>query len=104
MSVWATMMRKAKAMMLRRGPMMLTCRDFDAFILDYLADGLSPAQRRVFELHLRICRHCRSYLDGYRQTVALEKAAFADPNAPVPADVPDDLVKAILAARATDAP
>ncbi len=92
--------RWIKGMMLRRMPLMITCREFESFILDYLEDELPSRQRRVFELHLKICRECRDYLAAYRRTVALGKAALAeDPSAAVPEDVPEDLIRAVLDAR-----
>ena len=102
MSFWFRMARKAKGTLFRRGPMMMTCAEFKTFILDYLSGRLPTRQRRIFSLHLLLCRECRDYLDAYRRTVALEKAAFRTPAAPVPEDVPEDLVKAILAARFAD--
>ena len=88
-----------KGMMLRHMPLMITCGEFEAFILGYLEDELPAGQRRVFALHLAVCRECRDYLAAYRRTVELGKAAFAEPAAPLPEDVPEDLVKAVLAAR-----
>ena len=99
MSVLSGIARKAKGMMLRHGPMMMTCAEFEAFILDYLSDDLPPTQKRIFEWHLRVCRECRDYLEAYRRTVQLEKAAFQSTTAPLPEDVPEDLVKAIIEAR-----
>ena len=79
---------------------MLTCTEFESFILAYLEDELPGRQRRVFEFHLKICRECRDYLAAYRCTVALGKAAMReDPSAPVPDAVPEDLIKAVLDAR-----
>ena len=77
----------------------MTCREFADFIADYLSDDLGADSRSQFEHHLTLCPNCQRYLDGYRATVRLGKAAFADADAPVPADVPEDLVKAILAAH-----
>lgn len=102
MSFWPGIARKAKGTLFRRGPMMMTCAEFEAFILDYLSGRLSTRQTRIFSLHLLLCRECRDYLEAYRRTLALEKAAFRTPTAPLPADVPEDLVKAILAARSAD--
>ncbi len=101
MSVWRTLWGEAKAMMFR-APMMITCAELEAFILDYFEDRLTPFQKRVFELHLKVCADCRRYLETYRATVALGKAAFQSPDAPLPDDVPDDLVQAILAARKSE--
>jgi len=53
----------------------------------------------MFDHHLTLCRNCVRYLAQYRETIAAGRAAFQDPEAAVPADVPEDLVRAILAAR-----
>ena len=77
----------------------MTCREFAEFLMQYLSRELSVAERSVFEEHMAECPDCVAYLRTYQETIRLEKAAFADPAGPVPADVPDDLVRAILAAR-----
>ena len=79
----------------------MTCRDFVAFIADFLSGDLPAAERQAFEGHLHACANCARYLDAYRATVALEKSAFGDREAPVPDEVPDELVDAILRARRT---
>jgi anti-sigma factor RsiW len=81
----------------------VTCREFVAFIADFLSGELPAAERQAFEGHLQVCSNCARYLEGYRATVALEKQAFDDQDAPVPQDVPDELVDAILRARRTPA-
>lgn len=78
----------------------MTCREFADFIADYLSDDLPPDSRAAFEHHLHLCVNCQRYLAGYEQTVKLGKAAFADADAALPAHVPEDLVRAILAAKA----
>jgi anti-sigma factor RsiW len=77
----------------------MTCREFADFMADYLTDELPLDLRQLFDHHLTLCVNCQRYLAGYRQTVALGKRAFDDEHAALPADVPEDLVKAILAAR-----
>ncbi len=77
----------------------MTCREFADFMLDYLSDELSAESRAAFEYHLSLCTNCRHYLAGYRETVKLGKRAFEDDDANVPSEVPEELVKAILAAR-----
>ena len=42
---------------------------------------------------------CSRYLAAYRLTIEISKRAFEELDQPVPDDVPEDLVKAILAAR-----
>jgi anti-sigma factor RsiW len=77
----------------------VTCREFADFIGDYLSGELQPDVRDRFAGHLEICDNCRRYLAGYEATVKLGKRAFADEDSALPADVPETLVKAILAAR-----
>jgi anti-sigma factor RsiW len=78
----------------------MTCRDFADFLDDYLAGELLPDVHATFLAHLAICANCERYLTQYRQAIALGRAAFAD-DCDLPGDVPDDLVNAILAARAS---
>ena len=77
----------------------MTCREFAEFITEFLDGELPSAERRAFEDHLARCRNCARYLEGYRQTVALGRQAFADPDGSLPADVPDELADAIRRAR-----
>ena len=95
------LMRWMRGMMLRHMPLMITCREFEDFILAYMDGELPDRQRFVFELHLKICRECRDYLAAYRRTIEVSQRAFEDPDQAVPDEVPEDLVKAILAARDT---
>lgn len=78
----------------------MTCQQLDGFLLDYV-DGQLPADTlREFEGHLAICPACVDYLRTYRETIRAGKAALAPgPGDSVPADVPEELVQAILAAR-----
>ena len=79
--------------------MNVTCREFADFMAHYLSGELAPELRQPFDYHLSLCVNCERYLASYRETVALGKRAFDDENAAVPPEVPEDLVKAILAAR-----
>jgi anti-sigma factor RsiW len=77
----------------------MTCREVTEFLSEYLSGDLPSAQRAAFETHLEICPACVTYLQSYRDTVALGKRVFGHPDDPVADDVPEDLVQAILAAR-----
>jgi anti-sigma factor RsiW len=77
----------------------VTCRELAEFIAEYLSGELAPETTAQFEGHLAQCSNCLAYLSNYRDTIRLGRAAFADDNAEVPEDVPEDLVKAILASR-----
>jgi anti-sigma factor RsiW len=79
----------------------MTCREVTDFLLEYLSGTLAANERTEFELHLLECPDCVTYLRSYQETIQLGKAAFADPEAPVSDDVPEELVQAILSARAT---
>ena len=74
----------------------MTCREFADFMADYLSGELSADARHAFDRHLALCANCRAYLVSYEETVKLGKAAFDDETAAVPAEVPEQLVKAIL--------
>ena len=78
----------------------MTCREFAEFLDAYLRGELAPAERDEFERHLVVCVACVNYMAGYRETVRLAQLAFADEA--LPDDVPEDMVRAILAARKRD--
>jgi anti-sigma factor RsiW len=80
----------------------VTCREFADFIAEYLADGLPLPQRDDFARHLARCTNCARYLEQYQRTIDMGRLAFPDDEAAVPADVPEDLIAAILRARRAD--
>ena len=77
----------------------MTCREFADFIGDHLSGELAAGVRSAFEHHLQLCLNCQKYLAGYEETVKLGTRAFDNDDAALPADVPDELVKAILDAQ-----
>ena len=79
----------------------MTCRELVEFLSAYLDGELAPGERAGFDAHLSACPECLAYLNTYRATVTLGRGAFDQPGDPVPADVPEELVRAILAARRT---
>ncbi|HEX5050693.1 MAG TPA: zf-HC2 domain-containing protein [Planctomycetota bacterium] len=76
----------------------MTCREFAEFLDAFLARTLLAEEDRAFRRHLAVCADCVNYLDTYRRTVDACRQLGAD-DEQVPADVPEDLVHAILAAR-----
>ena len=76
----------------------MTCREFTDFLMAYLDDELASDVRGAFESHMFGCQTCVNYLESYQATVALGRFACAE-DEPVPSDVPESLVQAILAAR-----
>jgi anti-sigma factor RsiW len=74
----------------------LTCQQLIDFIMSYLDDELPTDQRAEFERHMAVCASCVDYLKTYEKTVLLAKTSA---DGPVPEDVPESLVQAILEAR-----
>ena len=93
--------RKLRGFLQQNVPLMITCRELEEFVVGYLDGTLPSRQRFVFKLHLLVCRECRDYLASYTQAIALGKAVFRHSDEQVPEEVPEDLVRAILAARET---
>jgi anti-sigma factor RsiW len=75
----------------------VTCREVTDTLSDYLSGELPPEQTAELDQHLSTCVDCANYLAAYRQTLTLTKDALAS-GAPPP-DIPEALVKAIMAAR-----
>lgn len=94
--------RLARGAILNALPGHITCSEFEEFVADYFDGDLPESQHKIFDAHLKVCPDCRAYLKAYRNTIALGRAAFEKPDANVPDDMPDDLVAAILAARAAE--
>lgn len=76
-------------------PMMISCREFEDFIIQYFEGELSWNKKFIFEAHLKFCKECRDYLAAYRLSIEAAKGALEQEELPA---VPEDLVKAILAA------
>jgi len=77
----------------------VTCREFVEFLDDYVAGALVGDRLASFNDHLAACPSCVAYMKTYRDAVRMGKAALAPSSEPVPAEVPEDLVRAILLAR-----
>lgn len=93
------LLRRLKGFMFRRVHGMISCEEFEEFIHAYLDNELPQRQRTIFELHVRICRECREYLAAYRRTIELGRAVMLHSSAPIPDEVPQDLITAILESR-----
>jgi anti-sigma factor RsiW len=77
----------------------VTCQEVAGFLMDYINSELSETQRAIFEEHLGICPECVAYLRSYEITIKASKSACAHVRDPDTNEVPEDLVRAILAAR-----
>lgn len=82
----------------RRFPGMITCGQFEAFLIDYHEGDLPQAQREDFERHMKLCGRCRNSVEGYRRAIELNRQLFAGQDGPLPEDVPDQVVAAVISA------
>ncbi len=76
----------------------MTCKEFVSFLMDYLTGELSAPERADFEKHIAACPDCKAYLATYRETIRLSQAVCREDDH-IPSDVPEDLVRAVVAAR-----
>ena len=77
----------------------MTCRECAEFLADYLNGELPAGVRATFERHLTRCPNCETYLEQYRTVIEASRAAFDDRKGTDHLELPDDLIRAILAAR-----
>jgi predicted anti-sigma-YlaC factor YlaD len=68
---------------------MLTCRQVNQLVTDYLEGDLSFAESLKFQFHIGTCRHCRRYLRQMKRTV---RTLGRLP----PIDVPSDVMSQLL--------
>ncbi len=74
----------------RRVRSVLTCRDVTERVTDYVEDAMPYSERVSLWMHLAMCKHCRAYLQQYRDTIAtLNKL----PDAPPSAECRDELLR-----------
>jgi anti-sigma factor RsiW len=77
----------------------ITCRQLIAYIAAYLEHELNEVEASDFERHLERCVSCRAYLASYREMIVLAReVAVSDEYVD---DVPEELVRTILARLAT---
>jgi anti-sigma factor RsiW len=76
----------------------MNCRECAEFLWQYVSGELPLETHEVFARHLAKCRNCDVYLQQYRETIFAGKKACACEDDAAPA-IPDELVRAILAAR-----
>lgn len=77
----------------------MTCREVADFLSDYLSGDVAQAARAEFDRHLAVCPPCVRYLNTYKKSVDLGKTAYRECDHGHAEPIPDDLIKAILAAR-----
>lgn len=70
----------------------MTCQEVADFLVDYVDGDLPSPVHQQFEAHLGVCPECVTYLRQYRDTIRLVAGVSDD----MMAEMPDDLVRAIL--------
>ena len=76
----------------------MKCRELAEFLSDYVSGELPVESREHFEFHLSKCKNCHQYLVQYEVTIKAGKFACDEMSDEMGA-IPDDLVKAVIAAR-----
>ena len=64
------------------------CVDGVAMLMDYLEGVVPPADRAAIDAHVSGCPRCVAFVESYRQTPRILRAATA-------ADLPEDLAESL---------
>jgi hypothetical protein len=67
-----------------------TCKEITDLICGYVNDTLSPAVKRDFQRHLRICPDCVNFLNTYKKTVTTSGSLRPEE---IPAEVRDNVLE-----------
>ena len=86
----------------RVSPRMITCKEFNDFIYDYVEENLTPEQNILFKRHMKVCPMCRNFLRTYLATYNAKDELLPYSDLDVPASVPQDLIDAILDVRSQE--
>ncbi len=77
----------------------LTCRQVEEFLMDYLEERLGFWKTLQFRVHLLMCPNCSKYFQEYKNTIALGKTLFENPDNEAAGKVPDELLEAIMSVK-----
>jgi len=77
----------------------MTCRELIDFLMAYLDHELAKDQSERFDRHLQECTACTGYMNAYVETIRLGRMACSPLDEPVSSEIPEELVRAILAAK-----
>ena len=81
---------------MRVSPRMITCREFNDVMYDYIGGNLSEKQVILIQRHTRFCPLCRNFLKTYVAAYKAESHILPYEDIVVPDTVPQDLIDAIL--------
>lgn len=82
----------------RNYPGLIDCATFERFLMDYYERTLAEPARLRVERHLALCGLCCGSYQGYVRSIELGKRLFETQDAPLPEDVPAELVSAVVSA------
>ena len=86
-----------KRLMTNYVPGMLTCEEVDRFLYDFHQENLPYSKKLKFKLHLSLCKECKAYVHGYKNTIRRSKTDFITAK-PIE-KIPEKLIQAILKSR-----
>ena len=92
--------RRMGQVFLKSFPGQITCTEFEQFVIDFYEKTLSDKQHSMFEFHMSICPKCNVHFRSYVLAIELGKKVCEGEGDDLVEDVPEDLVRAILATRA----
>ncbi len=87
-------MKKSKTK-LKDNPFMISCKEFDQFIIDYLERQLPFIKRLIFNLHLLLCSDCRAYIKAYQKSIEVGKKYYEEMGKETREDPPEELLEII---------
>lgn len=67
--------------------------------MDYFDNDLAPGRRAEFDRHLAVCPSCVRYMETYRESVRLGRAAMNASDEVALGGAPEALIRAVRAAR-----
>lgn len=76
-------------------PFMVTCEEFDKFMVDYLEGNLPFMKKLVFKMHLLMCGDCRAFVRAYKKTIELGKEYYSHSHAHTEIEPPEQLLEII---------
>jgi len=80
-----------------KNAVIIDCENLEKFLIDFLEGELPAKTELSFLQHIEECEHCDAYLQGYKKTISLSKAAFAESESVEQNNMPEQLMNAILA-------
>ncbi len=75
---------------------MLTCQQVENFMMAFLDGELGLMTSLRFRFHIMMCSDCGKYLQTYKNSVAMEKRIFENPEDEAIGHVPEEIINAIL--------